>query len=301
MALTRIGCCQIAPVIGDLTGNTELIATQISAAAAAGAQVIVLPELATSGYMFTDTDEARAVALAAGAPDFGTWSAAAGAAVVIGGFCELGDDGRLYNSAAVVDADGFAACYRKTHLWDREKLIFTPGAARDLDIPLAISADAKDGDIFETSPAVIGWTRKLADRLVDHGGAALLIDYGHMETAIGDTLQAVKAHRYHPVLDDPGEADLTAHVDFEAVATAAREMGAKVFGPVPQGAWLARLGITVRAAQLASGKGEAQAQDIQNAVRRLMAPDGMGLLFKVLAFTQPALAACEGFEQDAAP
>jgi len=80
--------------------------------------------------MFTDADEARAVALAAGAPDFGTWSAAAGAAVVIGGFCELGDDGRLYNSAAVVDADGFAACYRKTHLWDREKLIFTPGAAR---------------------------------------------------------------------------------------------------------------------------------------------------------------------------
>ena len=130
MALTRIACCQIAPVISDLTGNTELIATQISAAATAGAQVIVLPELATSGYMFNDADEARAVALAAGAPDFGIWSAAAGAAVVIGGFCELGDDGRLYNSAAVVDADGFAACYRKTHLWDRERLIFTAGDAR---------------------------------------------------------------------------------------------------------------------------------------------------------------------------
>lgn len=178
---------------------------------------------------------------------------------------------------------------------------FTHGSARDLDIPLAISADAKDEDIFETSPAVIGWTRKLADRLVEHGGAALVIDYGHTQTAIGDTLQAVKAHRYHAVLDDPGEADLTAHVDFEAVATAAREMGAKVFGPVPQGAWLARLGITVRAAQLASGKGEAQAKAIQNAVQRLIAPDGMGLLFKVLAFTQPALAACEGFAQDAAP
>ena len=130
MALTRIACCQSAPVIGDLIGNTELIASQISAAAAAGAQVIVLPELATSGYMFNNADEARAVALAADAPDFGTWSAAAGAAVVIGGFCELGDDGRLYNSAAVIDADGFAACYRKTHLWDREKLIFTAGNAR---------------------------------------------------------------------------------------------------------------------------------------------------------------------------
>lgn len=178
---------------------------------------------------------------------------------------------------------------------------FTRGTARDLDIPLTISADAKDGDIFETSPAVIGWTRKLANRLVEHGGAALVIDYGHTATAIGETLQAVKAHRYHPVLDEPGEADLTAHVDFEAVATAAREMGAEVFGPIPQGAWLARLGITVRAAQLASGKGEAQARDIQTAVQRLIAPDGMGLLFKVLAFTQPALAACEGFAQDAAP
>lgn len=178
---------------------------------------------------------------------------------------------------------------------------FTRGSARDLDIPLAISTDAKDGDIFETSPAIIGWTRKLADRLVDHGGAALVIDYGHTATAVGDTLQAVKAHRYHPVLNDPGEADLTAHVDFEAVATAAREMGAKVFGPTTQGAWLARLGITVRAAQLASGKGEAQAKEIQTAVQRLIAPDGMGLLFKVLAFTQPALAGCEGFEQDAAP
>ena len=99
---------------------------------------------------------------------------------------------------------------------------------------------------------MIGWTRKLAHRLVDHGGAALVIDYGHTQTAIGDTLQAVKGHRYHGVLDVPGEADLTAHVDFEAVATAAREMGAKAFGPVPQGVWLTRLGITVRAAQLAA-------------------------------------------------
>jgi NADH dehydrogenase [ubiquinone] 1 alpha subcomplex assembly factor 7 len=117
---------------------------------------------------------------------------------------------------------------------------------------------------------------------------------------VGDTLQAVKAHRYHNVLEDPGDADITAHVDFEAVGTAAREMGAKVFGPTPQGVWLKRLGITVRAAQLAAGKDERKAEEIEGAVQRLVAPDGMGILFKVLAFTHPALEACEGFSEDAA-
>lgn len=176
---------------------------------------------------------------------------------------------------------------------------FTHGTARDLDIPLAISADAAIGAIFETSPAVLDWTRRVAARLTDHGGAALVIDYGHTATALGDTLQAVKAHRYHDVLADAGDADVTAHVDFAAVATAAREMGAKVWGPTPQGQWLTRLGVTVRGAQLAAGKDPARAEEIKGAVERLIAPDGMGLLFKVLAFTHTALAACEGFEQDA--
>ena len=130
MTPTRIACCQISPILGELAGNTDLIATQISAAVAAGAQVIVLPELATSGYMFADADEARSMAISVSAPQFAVWSAAAGTAVVIGGFCELAEDGRLYNSAAVVDADGVIARYRKTHLWDREKLIFTPGEVR---------------------------------------------------------------------------------------------------------------------------------------------------------------------------
>ncbi|MCA0200268.1 MAG: SAM-dependent methyltransferase [Proteobacteria bacterium] len=178
-------------------------------------------------------------------------------------------------------------------------LRFTLGKARDLDIPLSTSADAAPGAIFETSPATLDWTRRLAARLTEHGGAALVIDYGHTKTALGDTLQAVKAHRYHSPLADPGEADITAHVDFEAVATAAREMGVKVFGPTPQGAWLTRLGITVRGAQLAAGKDEVKAKDIRGAVERLIAPDGMGLLFKVLAFTNPALEACEGFGEDA--
>jgi len=127
--MVRIACCQVEPAIGGLAANAELIEAQIRAAVQVGADVIVLPELATSGYMFADADEARATALTLTDPAFAKWSAAADDSIVISGFCELGDDARLYNSAVVVDADGLLAGYRKTHLWDREKLIFTPGDA----------------------------------------------------------------------------------------------------------------------------------------------------------------------------
>jgi predicted amidohydrolase len=127
--MVRIACCQIDPTIGEPAANAELIEAQIRGAVAADADVIVLPELATSGYMFADAEEARSAALPTTDPVFANWSAAAGDSIVIGGFCELGDDARLYNSAAMVDADGVIATYRKTHLWDREKLIFTPGGA----------------------------------------------------------------------------------------------------------------------------------------------------------------------------
>lgn len=125
--MTRIFCQQLAPVLGDLDANRVLTTAAISDAVAAGADVVVLPELATSGYMFTDTAEAAEVAITPAHPLFADWAAAAGKAVVIGGFCEAGDDGRTYNSAALVDGDGVRAVYRKVHLWDGEKLVFTPG------------------------------------------------------------------------------------------------------------------------------------------------------------------------------
>jgi len=125
--VTRIACAQVAPVLGDLAANLEMSTAVIAEAVAGGAQVVVLPELVTSGYLFADTDEARTAALRTGDPAFDRWIGAAGDAVVIGGFCELGDDGRLYNSAVVIDGGELAGCYRKTHLWDREKLIFTRG------------------------------------------------------------------------------------------------------------------------------------------------------------------------------
>lgn len=125
--VTRVVCAQLAPVLGDLQANLDASTAAIAGAVSRGAQIVVLPELVTSGYMFTDADEARGAALAAGDPAFGRWIAAARDAVVVAGFCEAGDDGLLYNSALVIDRSEVVAVYRKTHLWDREKLIFTPG------------------------------------------------------------------------------------------------------------------------------------------------------------------------------
>jgi predicted amidohydrolase len=116
-------------VVGDLAGNLAMAQDAARAMAARGASVVVLPELVTSGYCFESLEEARSVALPAGHPALAAWSAEAGGAVVIGGFAELGADGRLYNSAALVDRTGVRAVYRKVHLWDTEQLWFTPGDA----------------------------------------------------------------------------------------------------------------------------------------------------------------------------
>lgn len=126
--MTRIACVQLAPRIGEVEANLSAATAAIADAVGRGADIVVLPELATSGYVFVDDTEARAAALPAGDPAFAAWVRAAGAALVVAGFCELGDDGLLYNSALVISEGAVVACYRKTHLWDREKLIFTPGA-----------------------------------------------------------------------------------------------------------------------------------------------------------------------------
>ncbi|MEW5813177.1 MAG: nitrilase-related carbon-nitrogen hydrolase [Actinomycetota bacterium] len=125
--MTSIACCQIDPQIGDLDGNAERIEAAIAAAKEAGADIIVLPELVSSGYMLDGDAEARSVALTPEDSRFTRWAAAAEDSLVALGFCELGEDDVLYNSAAVLEDGGVSAVYRKTHLWDREKLIFTPG------------------------------------------------------------------------------------------------------------------------------------------------------------------------------
>src|ERR1700729_375109 len=126
--MTNIVCQQVAPRVADLQANRRLSLSAISDAVGAGADVVVLPELVTSGYMFESAEEAAAVAIAPEDPLFEEWAAEAGSAVVIGGFAEQGEDGLVYNSAAVVDGSGVIGVYRKGHLWDREKLWFAPGA-----------------------------------------------------------------------------------------------------------------------------------------------------------------------------
>ncbi|TQS45296.1 nitrilase-related carbon-nitrogen hydrolase [Cryptosporangium phraense] len=127
--MTRVVCAQLAPVIGDLSANAGTSTAAVEAAAADGADLIVLPELVTSGYVFSSAAEARSLAIPPGSPLLADWGRAAGNATVVGGFCEAGDDGRVYNSAAVVDRSGVLAVYRKTHLWDAEGTAFSPGTA----------------------------------------------------------------------------------------------------------------------------------------------------------------------------
>jgi SAM-dependent MidA family methyltransferase len=144
----------------------------------------------------------------------------------------------------------------------------------------------RDGEIIETSPAREEAAASIATCLAAKGGAAIFIDYGHEKSGSGDTLQAVRGHGYSPVLANPGEQDLTSHVDFEAFADAAREMGAAISPLVPQGEWLIRLGIEARAQSLSRANPE-RAEEIQAALERLTSPSQMGTLFKVVAIHAP--------------
>ncbi|MFJ3671255.1 nitrilase-related carbon-nitrogen hydrolase [Streptomyces sp. NPDC090106] len=127
--VTRVVCEQLAPRVGDLAHNTALALDAVRRALADRADIVVLPELTTSGYVFADLDEARRTAITPDDTFFTdlTLLLAGTRTVVVLGFCEDGGP-TLFNSAAVVDADGVRAVYRKTHLWDRETLFFTPGA-----------------------------------------------------------------------------------------------------------------------------------------------------------------------------
>jgi len=133
-------------------------------------------------------------------------------------------------------------------------------------------------------------------RRVRSNGAALIIDYGHVESGVGDTLQAVKGHGFVDPLSTPGLADITAHVDFSSFAAAAESMGVIAQGPVTQAQFLKDLGIEVRADALRRNANELQAAAITSGVARLTegGPTGMGELFKVLAICDPKLGPLPG-------
>ena len=153
----------------------------------------------------------------------------------------------------------------------------------DDQIPPALR-DAPIGSIREQSPASTAIIADLAQRLAVQGGAMLIIDYGYSGPAIGDTLQAVRGHAFADPLADVGEADLTAHVDFTALATAAPQLSAA--GPVAQGDWLMALGIDARTAALAAQNPQ-RAAELQSQRDRLVKADAMGHLFRVLALHHP--------------
>ena len=143
-----------------------------------------------------------------------------------------------------------------------------------------------DGEIVETSPARDEAVSAIATCVAAKGGVALFVDYGHDHSGPGDTLQAVRGHGYAPVLANPGEEDLTSHVDFEAVADAARQAGASVTAVVPQGEWLIRLGIEARAQALSRAHPD-RAAEVQAVLDRLTGREQMGQLFKLLAIHSP--------------
>jgi len=166
---------------------------------------------------------------------------------------------------------------------------------RELRVAFAAGRFVRDGAVeTEASPASQAIVAALAGRLVRQRGAALIVDYGHDRPGAGDTLQAVSGHGFADPFAAPGTRDLTAHVDFHALAEAARGAGARVLGPVGQGAWLEAMGIGLRAAALARAV-PGRAAEIEAARDRLTAPGRMGRLFKVMALVAPGWPEPAGF------
>ena len=144
-------------------------------------------------------------------------------------------------------------------------------------------------------PAALSLVEWLARRFARDTGTALFLDYGPTRSGLGDSLQALRGHRPADPLREAGQADLTAHVDFAALADAARTHGANAFGPIGQGQFLQVLGIEQRAAMLAAKANAEDSAAIAAALHRLIAPSQMGSLFKALAIAAPQLTELAGF------
>jgi SAM-dependent MidA family methyltransferase len=198
---------------------------------------------------------------------------------------------------AVMCADGWHE--RVIKIGDAGKLHFSidrdPMPLFDEFLPGEIRR-AKIGDIFEWRADKMAL--EIGRRITKADGVSLIIDYGHFRSGLGDTLQAVRTHEFADPLSSPGLADLTAHVDFQALAQAAEGMGARVHGPTTQGKFLRRLGIAQRAAALKAGASTDYAGTINAALERLTSEDrtGMGRLIKVIAFSGQRIESLPGFE-----
>jgi len=171
---------------------------------------------------------------------------------------------------------------RMIGLDDEDELRFFAGAASvDPSLLPDDAVDALEGAIVEIAPARAALMAAIAERIARQGGAGLFIDYGYLQPGVGDTLQALRRHDHDNVLANPGEADLTAHVDFAALAAIVRAHGLDV-QLTTQGDFLLGMGLLERAGQLGASADERTRQAISDAVERLAGPGAMGTLFKVL-------------------
>ncbi|MBO6718775.1 MAG: class I SAM-dependent methyltransferase [Rhizobiaceae bacterium] len=176
---------------------------------------------------------------------------------------------------------------RVVGLGKQEELVFLAGASGiDTALLPPDAATAGEGAIVELAPVREAMMEAICARVAGSGGAGLFIDYGYLEPAVGDTLQALREHKYDDVLAHPGEADITAHVDFARLRAVAEryDLQAEL---TSQGKFLLDQGLLERAGRLGAALDEAGRQTIREAVERLAAPDQMGELFKVLAVTSP--------------
>lgn len=171
--------------------------------------------------------------------------------------------------------------------WIEEKTEDTPDISPDMALP--------PGQVVEQSDAARALMKQMASRVAAQGGAALAVDYGYKRGVRGDTFQAVRNHQYADPLRDPGSADLTAHVDFHALAAAAHASGCDCFGPIEQGWFLSALGAGVRAAHLVKRADDEGKSAILSGLERLLSADQMGSLFKVLAVVPPHCPTPDGF------
>lgn len=190
----------------------------------------------------------------------------------------------------VKTADGFRE--RVVGLDAQGALVFGAGTG-GLDPALLPGGQTRvpEGEIFEISPARSAVMQAVSEKIVRDGGTALVLDYGHLVSGYGDTLQAVYRHVFDPPLARPGEADLTSHVDFQSLAEAALSVGAHVHRPMSQGEFLVGLGLVERAGALGAGRDALTQAAIRDAVNRL-AGEGegrMGQLFKTLAVSSAAV------------
>lgn len=190
---------------------------------------------------------------------------------------------------------------RTVELDTNGKLIYgampEPTPQFDVLLPPLVRA-APEGAVFEWRPDTE--IMKLGRRLRSQGGVALIIDYGHVRSDAGDTFQAIARHSFTDPLKAPGTADVTAHVDFQALVRAAEDMGVRTHGPIEQGLFLKRLGIETRAVSLMGKSTPDVSASIASGLKRLTegGRGGMGSLFKVMAISDPSITSLAGISDD---